>query len=141
MSITERLSDMAKFKNIAILLSIQFALQFLILFSFYPKIMAFSNGMQPLDMRLYSAKDAYFFLEALGNEGRRIYLLNELIPDMIFPVAYGLAYGSLLFALFARVLKKQNHAMKIAAIPFMIAVSDLRGRSDLYRRARYGAPS
>lgn len=59
-----------------------------------PTIEDHSGGLRILDMRLsYGADEANRLFEALGPEGRRAYAMLHLMPDLLFPTCYSLAFA------------------------------------------------
>lgn len=59
-----------------------------------PKTMTFSNGMKLLDMMPMGYNSEYInsLFEALGKNGRQVYLYNQLPIDMIYPFLFGISY-------------------------------------------------
>jgi hypothetical protein len=72
-----------------------------------PKVMDFSNGMKPMDMMPmgYSVDYVVSLLIVLGNQGRDIYLFNQIPADMLYPMLFGISY-CLLFAYFLNKMGK-----------------------------------
>ena len=59
-----------------------------------PTIEAHSGGIPILDMRLsYTPEEAYQLFTALGTAGRQAYRTLHLVPDMLFPIGYGLVFA------------------------------------------------
>ena len=59
-----------------------------------PTIEDHSEGLRILDMRFsYGPAEADRLFEALGTEGRRADLMLHLMPDMLFPACYALAFA------------------------------------------------
>lgn len=71
-----------------------------------PKTMGFSNGMKLLDMLPtgYNLDYVNELFRTLGENGREIYLTNQIPVDMIYSLLFGLTYSLLL----AHFLKKLN---------------------------------
>lgn len=71
-----------------------------------PKTMTFSNGIKLLDMMPggYNSEYINTLLETLGENGRKVYLYNQIPVDMIYPFLFAISY-CLLMAYF---LKKMN---------------------------------
>ncbi len=72
-----------------------------------PKVMEFANGMKILDMMPTGYDPDYVnsLLNALGSQGRNVYLFNQLPLDMVFPVINALTF-CLIFAYFFQKLGK-----------------------------------
>jgi hypothetical protein len=91
-----------------------------------PKVMAFASGMKLLDMMPsgYDAEYVKTLFVALGENGRRAYLYNQIPLDMIYPLLFGISY-SLLFVYF---LKKTNLPQSpyfyFSFLPIISGISD-----------------
>ena len=74
-----------------------------ILFLTIPKTIGFSNGMKLLDMMPtgYDLNYVNGLFNALGENGREIYLTNQIPVDMIYPLLFGLTYSLLLAYFFS----------------------------------------
>lgn len=59
-----------------------------------PWVMGFSGGMKLFDMMPmgYDPEYALLLLDKLGQEGRHVYLYNQLPVDMIYPLLFGITY-------------------------------------------------
>lgn len=96
------------------------------LFVTIPKTMGFSNGMKLLDMLPTGYNRDYVneLFRTLGENGREIYLTNQLPVDMIYPLLFGLTY-SLLLAYF---LKKLNELKSpftyLCLLPIIAGIAD-----------------
>jgi hypothetical protein len=64
-----------------------------------PKTMEFSNGMKLLDMMPTGYNQSYVheLFRVLGENGRKMYLTNQIPVDMIYPLLFGLTYSLLLY--------------------------------------------
>lgn len=58
-----------------------------------PQVMSFSGGMKLLDMMPAGYNSDYIntLLSALGEQGRRAYLCNQIPADMIYPLLFGVS--------------------------------------------------
>ena len=96
------------------------------LFVTIPKTMGFSNGMKLLDILPTGYNRDYVneLFRTLGENGREIYLTNQLPVDMIYPLLFGLTY-SLLLAYF---LKKLNELKSpftyLCLLPIIAGIAD-----------------
>ena len=96
------------------------------LFVTIPKTMAFSNGMKLLDMLPtgYNRDYVNLLFKTLGENGREIYLTNQLPVDMIYPLLFGLSY-SLLLAYFLKKLNKLKSPFTyLCLLPIIAGISD-----------------
>ncbi len=123
MIIIRRLLRHSAWKNTVILLAAQFALQGLILFWMYPKL---GGSVAPLDMRSGLSLPAVAgYLASLGEQGRRLYALNECTLDLLFPLLYSLAYSFLFLRLLAPFAGGTSRWLLLSLLPFGIAAADL----------------
>lgn len=76
-----------------------------------PKVMSFSNGLKLLDMMPAGYDSDYVnkLFDALGDNGRTVYLYHQIPIDMIYPFLFGISY-SLLLAYFLNNLNKLKGA-------------------------------
>jgi hypothetical protein len=112
----------ASWRNTIGLLTIQFALQAMILFWLYPLI---GGKGVPLDMRTgLSPAEIYEYLTSIGPGGRKIYALNESTLDMLFPLFYSFAYAFLFLRLISGMAGERSRWHLIGLLPFVIAIAD-----------------
>ena len=91
-----------------------------------PKTMGFSNGMKLLDMLPTGYNQDYVneLFRTLGENGREIYLTNQLPVDMIYPLLFGLTY-SLLLAYFLKKLNKLKSLFTyLCLLPIIAGIAD-----------------
>jgi hypothetical protein len=91
-----------------------------------PKTMEFSNGMKLLDMLPtgYNQDYANELFRTLGQNGREIYLTNQIPVDMIYPLLFGLTY-SLLLAYFLKKLNKLKSPFTyLCLLPIIAGIAD-----------------
>lgn len=91
-----------------------------------PKTMGFSNGMKLLDMLPtgYNQKYVNELFRTLGENGRDIYLTNQIPLDMIYPLLFGLTY-SLLLAYFLKKLNKLKSPFTyLCLLPIIAGIAD-----------------
>ena len=96
------------------------------LFVTIPKTMGFSNGMKLLDMLPTGYNRDYVneLFRTLGENGREIYLTNQLPVDMIYPLLFGLTY-SLLLAYFLKKLNKLKSPFTyLCLLPIIAGIVD-----------------
>ncbi|WP_439132479.1 hypothetical protein [Polaribacter sp.] len=91
--------------------------------------MEFSNGMQLLDMMPtgYDWNYVSELFSSLGENGRMMYLTNQIPVDMIYPLLFGLSY-CLLLGYFLKKLNKLNKLnspyMYLFVIPIIVGIAD-----------------
>lgn len=91
-----------------------------------PKTMDFSNGMKLLDMMPlgYNAEYISTLFDTLGEEGRAIYLYNQIPIDMVYPFLFGIS-SCLVIAYFLRKINKLDTPFfYLCLIPIIAGVSD-----------------
>tara|TARA_R110000787_G_scaffold41071_2_gene101572 strand:+ start:3093 stop:3650 length:558 start_codon:yes stop_codon:yes gene_type:complete len=96
------------------------------LFVTIPKTMGFSNGMKLLDMLPTGYNRDYVneLFRTLGENGREIYITNQLPVDMIYPLLFGLTY-SLLLAYFLKKLNKLKSPFTyLCLLPIIAGIAD-----------------
>lgn len=98
----------------------------LILFPFLPKLIADTSFSVKniLDVRFsYSPGLVYSVFTELGSDGRRIYLLSEVLFDLPYAVLYGFIYAILIIKLYEN---SKNYAVKyLFLFPFGISLFDI----------------
>ncbi len=88
--------------------------------------MDFSNGMKLLDMMPlgYNAEYISTLFDTLGEEGRAIYLYNQIPIDMVYPFLFGIS-SCLVIAYFLRKINKLDTPFfYLCLIPIIAGVSD-----------------
>lgn len=91
-----------------------------------PKTMAFAKGLKLLDMMPTGYNSEYInaLFEALGENGREIYLYKQIPIDMIYPFLFGISY-CLLFAYFLKKINKQNSDFfYLSFLPIIAGIAD-----------------
>ena len=91
-----------------------------------PTIEDHSGGLRILDMRFsYGPEEANRFFEALGMEGRRAYLMLHLMPDLLFPICYALAFACTSAWFLLRLLPLNHPLQWLSLTPLISGVADL----------------
>lgn len=91
-----------------------------------PKTMTFSNGLKLLDMMPlgYDLEYINTLFETLGDNGRKVYLTNQLPIDMIYPFLFGISY-CLLIGYFLKKLNKLNSVFfYLCFLPVIAGIAD-----------------
>ncbi|MGB5499641.1 MAG: hypothetical protein WBM77_11995 [Maribacter sp.] len=91
-----------------------------------PKTMGFSNGMKLLDMLPTGYNQDYVneLFRTLGENGREMYLTNQIPVDMIYPLLFALTY-SLLLAYFLKKLNKLKFPFTyLCLLPIIAGIAD-----------------
>lgn len=83
-------------------------------------------GSRPFDLRPagYSFDAAKGFLNALGKEGRWIYLTRQIPLDTAYPALFALSIASALFALLGYLGFRSKWVNIACLIPFIAAIAD-----------------
>ena len=91
-----------------------------------PTIEDHSGGLRILDMRFsYGPEEANHLFEALGTEGRRAYIMLHLMPDMLFPISYALAFACTSAWFLVRVLPLDHPLQWLSLTPLISGVADI----------------
>jgi hypothetical protein len=91
-----------------------------------PKTVAYAGGMALLDMmpRGYDFEYVNELFNKLGEEGREVYLYNQIPFDMIYPLLLGITY-SLLIGYFLKKLNRLNTPLfYLCLIPIIAGIAD-----------------
>ena len=91
-----------------------------------PKTMKYSNGMKLLDMMPMGYDSAYInsLFEALGEEGRQVYLYNQLPVDMIYPFLFGISYCLLITYFLKKLNKLKSFFFYLCLLPIIAGIAD-----------------
>ena len=91
-----------------------------------PTIEDYSGGLRILDMRFsYGPEEADQLFEALGTEGRRAYFMLHLMPDMLFPISYALAFACTGAWFLLRLLPLDHPVWWLVLTPLIAGAADL----------------
>ena len=84
-----------------------------------PKVLSFSEGMKVLDMMPggYGPDYVLDLFKTLGEEGRRVYLWNQIPLDMLYPGLFGITYSLMLFYILKILLRKDSNWFILAFLP------------------------
>ncbi|MGB5202890.1 hypothetical protein [Eudoraea sp.] len=96
------------------------------LFVTIPKTVAYSGGMKLLDMmpQGYNSEYVNELFSKLGEEGREVYLYNQIPIDMIYPFLFGITY-CLLIAYFLKKLDKLSTLFfYLCLVPLVAGIAD-----------------
>ncbi len=96
------------------------------LFVTIPKTMGFSNGMKLLDMLPtgYNWNYVNELFRTLGENGREIYLTNQIPVDMIYPLLFGLTYSLLLVYFLKKLNKLKSPFTYLCLLPIIAGIAD-----------------
>lgn len=91
-----------------------------------PKTMEFSNGMILLDMMPtgYDLNYVNELFSTLGENGRLIYLTNQIPVDMIYPLLFGLSYCLLLGYFLKKLNTFYSPYTYLCLIPIIAGIAD-----------------
>ena len=91
-----------------------------------PKTMVFSNGMKLLDMLPTGYNQNYVneLFSTLGENGREIYLTNQIPVDMIYPLLFGLTYTLLLAYFLKKLNKLKSPYTYLCLLPIIAGIAD-----------------
>ena len=91
-----------------------------------PKTMAFSKGMKLLDMMPMGYDSEYInaLFEALGENGRGVYLYNQIPIDMVYPFLFGISYCLLLVYFLKKINKLNSAFFYLIFLPIIAGIAD-----------------
>ncbi|NND03896.1 MAG: hypothetical protein HKN91_14035 [Acidimicrobiia bacterium] len=91
-----------------------------------PRIEDHAGGLRILDMRFsYGPEEANRLFDALGTDGRRAYLMLHLMPDMLFPICYSLAFASTSAWFLVRLLPQDHPLQWLSLLPLISGAADI----------------
>jgi len=91
-----------------------------------PKVMGYANGMKLLDMMPtgYDLEYVNPLFNALGPQGRDVYLYNQLPVDMVYPTLFGISYCLLLAYFLKKLNKLDTKLFYLCLLPLFAGLSD-----------------
>lgn len=91
-----------------------------------PKTMTFSNGLKLLDMMPFGYDLEYIntLFETLGEKGRKVYLVNQLPVDMIYPFLFGVSYCLLIGYFLKKLNKLDSVYFYLCFLPLVAGIAD-----------------
>ena len=91
-----------------------------------PKTMTFSNGLKLLDMMPlgYDLEYINMLFETLGENGRQVYLTNQLPVDMIYPFLFGISYCLLIGYFLNKLNKLDSFFFYLCILPLIAGIAD-----------------
>ncbi|MGB5430413.1 MAG: hypothetical protein WBM94_12120 [Eudoraea sp.] len=113
-------------KKVAFLFFLTNLVYAFMLFVTIPKTTAYAGGMKLLDMmpQGYDFEYVSQLFGRLGEEGRKVYLYNQIPIDMIYPFLFGITY-CLLIAYFLKKLNKLSTPFfYLCLVPLVAGIAD-----------------
>lgn len=91
-----------------------------------PKTMVFSKGLKLLDMMPmgYSAQYIKTLFDTLGEEGRNVYLYNQIPVDMIYPGLFAISYFFLMGYFLHKFQKLNPSYFLLTLLPVLAGIAD-----------------
>lgn len=91
-----------------------------------PTIEDHSGGVPIMDMRMsYTPDEVYELYTALGTEGRQAYRTLHLVPDVLFPIAYSLAFSFTAAWFMVRLLPLDHRLQWLSLTPLISGLADI----------------
>jgi len=117
---------MASGRVVLILFILTMAVFSLMIMSTIPKVERFASGIPLFDMSPsgYSYQQAISLLESLGEDGRNVYLFQQLPIDFIYPGLFAFSYALLLTWLFAKSFATNSKIFFLALVPVLGGLFD-----------------
>ena len=91
-----------------------------------PKVMDFAHGMNLLDMMPmgYNLEYVHSLFQALGSEGRKAYLYQQIPLDMIYPFFFGISYCLVLAYFLDKLNRLKSPFVYLCLLPLIAGVAD-----------------
>ena len=91
-----------------------------------PKTMVFSNGLKLLDMMPTGYDSDYInaLFITLGDNGRYVYLYNQIPIDMIYPLLFGITYCLILAYFLNKLSKLKSPLFYLCLLPLIAGLFD-----------------
>ena len=120
------LQNLASGRIVLILFILTMAIFSLMIMFTIPKVESFASGIPLFDMSPagYSYQQAISLLESLGEEGRNVYLLQQLPIDFVYPGLFAITYALLLTWLFAKSFESDSKIFFLALVPMLGGLFD-----------------
>jgi hypothetical protein len=91
-----------------------------------PTIEEHSGGVPILDMRMsYTPEEVYHLFTALGTAGRQAYRTLHLVPDILFPITYALAFAFTVAWFLVRLLPLDHPLQWLSLTPLISGLADI----------------
>lgn len=86
-----------------------------------PKVIGFSGGMKIPDMMPIGYEPEYIFplLAKLGEQGRAVYLYQQIPVDLCYPFLFGITYCLVLLYLLQKLKKMNRETVYLCLLPLM----------------------
>lgn len=72
----------------------------------------------------YSQEEAYYILDAIGEEGRSAYFFTTSIADMLYPIVYSLFLSIIIILILKKMMIADGLLSYLAFSPFLIMIFD-----------------
>lgn len=91
-----------------------------------PKTMEFSNGMKLLDMMPTGYNFDYIqtLFSTLGENGREVYLFNQIPVDMVYPLLFAISYCLLMGYFLKKLNKFDSKYFYLCLLPIIAGLAD-----------------
>ena len=124
--IITHLQKIASEKNVVFTFVPAMAVYLLMLLYTIPKVESFAPGRTLFDLSPsgYSYQYAKSLLESLGEQGRSVYLYQQLPADFLYPGLFAVSCSLLLTWLFAKSFKANSKMFYIAIVPALGGLFD-----------------
>tara|TARA_R110000868_G_scaffold108065_6_gene295415 strand:+ start:39375 stop:39935 length:561 start_codon:yes stop_codon:yes gene_type:complete len=91
-----------------------------------PKTMEFSNGLKLLDMMPGGYNSEYIknLFSTLGEEGRSVYLFNQIPIDMVYPGLFAISYCLVMAFFLEKIQKLDTVYFYLTLLPIVAGIAD-----------------
>lgn len=118
-----RFWNRATWPTIGVIFFAQLAVLLWMAVGIYPRI---GGDGEPLDKRLgLSADEVVAFVASLEPAGKEVYVFNELVPDILYPLLYGAFLALVLRRGLRSCVGESSPWVDLALVPFAAAAFDI----------------
>jgi hypothetical protein len=91
-----------------------------------PKVISFAGGMKIPDMMPTGYEPEYILtlLEKLGDQGRHVYLYQQIPIDLCYPFLFGITYCMVIIYLLQKIQKLNGETISLCLLPLMGGIFD-----------------
>lgn len=122
----ERMNKTVNGKTVLFLLIVTNAVYVYMLLVSIPKVIGFSGGLKIPDMMPTGYEPEYIIplLEKLGEQGRNVYLYQQIPVDLCYPFLFGITYCMTILYLLQKLQKLNHETFYLCLLPVMGGIFD-----------------
>lgn len=126
LSLEERSNKIVKGKTVLFLVILTNLVYVYMLLVSIPKVMSFSDGMKIPDMMPIGYEPEYVLtlFEKLGEQGRNIYLYQQLPVDLLYPLLFSITYFLVILFFLQKLQKLNRETYYLSLLPLIAGLFD-----------------